>query len=307
MRQLAQSHVSRRRFLKATGSAVLVLSLTRLGYQAVRSQGGASAQVTGEEVVYRTWEDLYRRKWSWDKVTYGTHLVDCYPGSCSWRVYTKDGVVWREEQAAKYPQIEDGVPDMNPRGCQKGACFSHVMYGPERLRYPLKRAGERGEGNWQRISWDQALTEIADAIVDTINENGPETLLFEFGSGEGGSIHGSVPAWRLVRYLGGTALDHNALIGDYNVGLYETFGKFQFVSSVDDWYNADLILIWHMNPVYTQHPLRPLPQGGALRRQLRGLHLARPQRLGHPRRPVGARRAGHRRRPGPGHVQAHHR
>jgi hypothetical protein len=54
--------------------------------------------------------------------------------------------------------------------------------------------------------------------------------------------------------LGGVVLDHNALIGDYNVGLYETFGKFQFVSSVDDWYNADLILIWHSNPVYTKIP-----------------------------------------------------
>src|SRR3972149_4028806 len=139
VRQLAKAKLSRRRFLQATGSTVLALSLTRLGYQAAGSGGTASAQDAGEEVVYRTWEDGYRKKWRWDKVTYGTHLVDCYPGSCSWRVYTKDGVVWREEQAAPYPQIEDGVPDMNPRGCQKGGCFSDVMYGAERLLFPLKR------------------------------------------------------------------------------------------------------------------------------------------------------------------------
>jgi DMSO reductase family type II enzyme molybdopterin subunit len=255
LRQIVQGQVSRRRFLKATGSAVLVLSLTRLGYQAVRSKDSASAQVaTGEEVIYRTWEDVYRQKWRWDKVTYGTHLVDCYPGSCSWRVYTKDGVVWREEQACQYPQIEDGVPDMNPRGCQKGACFSQVMYGAERLPYPLKRVGERGSGRWQRISWDQALTEVADGLLDAVQEGGPESIMFEFGPGEGGVVHGALPAWRLIRLMGATTLDNNSLVNDYNFGLGITFGKYAFVSSVDDWYKADLVLVWHMNPVITKIP-----------------------------------------------------
>lgn len=255
MRKVVSSKVSRRRFLQATGSAVLVLSLTRLGYEAVRSGGGTSAQdAVEEEVIYRTWEDVYRKKWRWDKVTYGTHLVDCYPGSCSWRVYSKDGVVWREEQAAEYPQIEDGVPDMNPRGCQKGGCFSEVMYGAERLLYPLRRIGERGSGRWQRITWDQALTDVADGLLDAIDEGGPESVIFEFGSGEGGTVHGSVPPWRLIRLMGATTLDNNALTTDYNFGLGITFGKYAFVSSVDDWFKADLILIWHMNPVVTRIP-----------------------------------------------------
>jgi DMSO reductase family type II enzyme molybdopterin subunit len=254
VRPLAKARVSRRRFLQGTGGAALALSLTRLGYQAARPGAIASAQATGEEVVYRTWEDVYRKKWRWDKVTYGTHLVDCYPGSCSWRVYSKDGVVWREEQAAQYPQIEEGVPDMNPRGCQKGGCFSDVMYGSERLLYPLKRVGERGSGRWKRISWDQALTEVADGLLDAIQEGGPESIIFEFGSGEGGTVNGSVPAWRLIRLMGGTTLDNNALTTDYNFGLGATFGKYAFVSSVDDWYKADLVLIWHMNPVMTRIP-----------------------------------------------------
>jgi DMSO reductase family type II enzyme molybdopterin subunit len=243
-------HISRRTFLTGAGGAVLALSLTRLGVRLASTQ---------EEVVYtyypyRGWEDLFRTKWTWDKVTWGTHLVDCYPGGCSWRVYTKDDVVWREEQSGVYPSIEDGVPDMNPRGCQKGACFSRVMYGAERLKYPLKRAGERGEGKWQRITWDEALTEIADAMLNAIEESGPETIIYEFGSGEGGSVNGPQPAWRLMRQIGGTTLDSNGLTSDFNVGIYQTFGKFQFVSSVDDWFHADLILIWHMNPVYTRIP-----------------------------------------------------
>ena len=162
--------ISRRRFLQGTaGAAVLALSMNQLACW----PGTARRLLTPDIVPYRSWEDLYRRKWTWDKITYGTHLVDCYPGSCSWRVYTKQGVVWREEQAATYPQIESDIPDMNPRGCQKGACFSRVMQGAERLRYPLKRAGERGEGKWLHISWDEALTEIADAIVDTLQGERP--------------------------------------------------------------------------------------------------------------------------------------
>jgi len=241
--------VSRRTFLKGTGAAVAALGLSRLVPLPSFDQVVAASART-----YSSFEDLYRQKWTWDRVTWGTHLVDCYPGSCSWRVYTKDGVVFREEQGAQYPQIEDRVPDMNPRGCQKGGCFSEVMYGPERITYPLKRTGPRGSGQWQRISWDEALTSIADGLLDAIESQGPESIIHEFGSGEGGVVHGAIPSWRLTRLLGGTVLDSNGLTSDFNVGLYETFGKFQFASSIDDWYHADLILLWHMNPVYTRIP-----------------------------------------------------
>ncbi len=244
--------ISRRTFLAGAGGVGVALGLTRLGFRLA---------ATAQDVVYTYypytgWEDIYRKKWTWDKVTWGTHLVDCYPGGCSFRVYTKDNIVWREEQSAIYPCIEDGVPDMNPRGCQKGSSFSRVMRGDERLKYPLKRAGERGEGKWQRITWDQALGEIADAMLDAIQDenSGPETIIHEFGGGEGGLVHGSTPSWRLMRLIGGTTLDSNALNSDFNVGIYQTFGKFQFVSSVDDWFHADLILVWHMNPVYTRIP-----------------------------------------------------
>ena len=91
-------------------------------------------------------------------------------------------------------------------------------------------------------------------MLDAIQEAGPETIIYEFGSGEGGSVNGAQPAWRLMRLIGGTTLDSNGLTSDYNVGLYQTFGKFNFCSSIDDWFHSDLILIWHMNPLYTRIP-----------------------------------------------------
>jgi len=228
----------------------LALYLSRLA----PIKGPAALRRFEGDVWYRNWEDLYRDKWRWDKVTWGTHLVDCYPGSCLYRVYVKDNIVWREEQAGHCPIVEECTPDMNPRGCQKGAGFSQVLAGPERLRYPLRRAGPRGSGRWQRITWDEALTAIADAVLDAARQAGPETVIYEFGSGEGGVVHGSAPGWRLMRLIGGTVLDSDALTSDFNVGIYQTFGKFQFVSSIDDWFHSDLILIWHANPLYTRIP-----------------------------------------------------
>ncbi len=241
------ARVSRRQLLKGAGALAVGLTLSRLEL----GRGSVSAQIPP---TYQVFEDLYRNKWRWDKVTWGTHLNDCYPGSCSFRVYTKEGIVWREEQAALYPVIDKSVPDFNPRGCNKGACFSRVTYGGERLKYPLRRVGERGSGRWERISWDEALTEIADALIEAGSTTGPESLIYEFGSSEGGVIHGATPGWRLSRLLGATVLDAISGSSDFNVGLYETFGKYNFVSSADDWFNADVTLVWHMNPLYTRIP-----------------------------------------------------
>ncbi len=242
--------LTRRQFLQMSGLGIAVLSLERLAL--------AAAEPAGEPQLpaippYRAWEDVYRRKWTWDKITKGTHCVDCYPGGCSWNVYSKDGIVWREEQAARYPVIEPGVPDMNPRGCQKGGTFSQVMYGAERIKYPLKRVGPRGSGKWKRIGWEEALAEIADAMITAMTEVGPESIVFEIGPGNAG-IFQVLSLGRFAALLGATTLDVDGLIGDFNVGNYITFGKFQHCSSHDDWFHADLILIWHMNPLYTRIP-----------------------------------------------------
>ncbi len=241
---------TRRQFLKATGASVLMLSLNSLGF--LGGEAHATEKVI-EDWDYSKWEDLHRKEWTWDKVTFGTHLVDCYPGNCLWRVYTKDGVVFREEQAAKYPVVDPTGPDFNPRGCQKGAAYSHMMYNPDRLKYPMKRVGERGSGKWKRLSWDQALTEIAEGMVDAMEEQGPESIICEVGPGNGGFLH-VIPVSRLGVFIGGINLDINSTIGDFNRGVYESIGKFQFMDSVDGWFFGKLLLIWHMNPVYTRIP-----------------------------------------------------
>jgi DMSO reductase family type II enzyme molybdopterin subunit len=142
--------------------------------------------------------------------------------------------------------VEAGIPDMNPMGCQKGASWSHCHFSPDRVTQPLKRVGERGEGKFKPVSWDEALTDIADAMLDAIQEQGAESILTLLTPEPG--------AWtaRLFAQLLGTpTTDGNAEFHDFSPGYHITWGLFNPVSTMDDWFLADLTLIWHANPVYT--------------------------------------------------------
>ena len=153
-----QHQLSRRTFLK--GGLALTLGFSRFA----SADAAAVARQLMHGVEYKSSEDLYRKKWVWDKVAYGSHSNACSPAGCLWHVYSRNGIVWREEQAAKHPFKNAKYPDFNPMGCQKGCGFSQVLHGSERIKYPLKRAGKRGEGKWERITWDQALGDI-DAVL----------------------------------------------------------------------------------------------------------------------------------------------
>jgi len=198
--------------------------------------------------------DRYRDKWRWDSVAWATHCVDCYPGSCMYHIYMKDGKVAFEEVAGSARKIFADVPDKNPMGCQKGATWSRTLYGEERVRYPLRRAGERGSGSWERVSWDDALGDIAEKMLDVIEQSGPESIIHEMTPAEGGTMAVWPTQRLLVNLLGGVATDVNAVINDFQPGHYITWGKFNPASNAGTEMRTKLRLIWHCNPVYTQIP-----------------------------------------------------
>ncbi len=201
----------------------------------------------------KPWAEAYRDRWKWDKIAWGTHCVDCYPANCPYRVYVRDGKVVREEPGGTYEVVEEGVPDMNPAGCQKGASWSQMLDGKERVLHPLRRAGERGEGKWKQVSWDEALTEIADAMLDAIQESGPESIVRIGTPGQGGTQSISLAGGVLSR-LGATHTDVQAEINDFSPGIYTTFGRFDPCASNDDWFHSELLLIWANNPAYSSIP-----------------------------------------------------
>ena len=210
---------------------------------------------SARKISYGDYSDVYREKWTWDKVVKGTHYSNCGYQRCAWNIYVKDGIVWREEQAADYEEINSDLPDFNPRGCQKGGCYSDRMYDQSRLTAPLKRVGERGGGSWKRVSWDEAITDIADRVIDAMmsEEDGPGSVYWDLGSSSSNGCHG-MGVVRTGYLLDTPILENTTEMGDHAPGVPVTTGKLIATSSMDDLCNADLILIWGGNPNFTHIP-----------------------------------------------------
>ncbi|MDM7917187.1 MAG: molybdopterin-dependent oxidoreductase, partial [Candidatus Eisenbacteria bacterium] len=245
--------IDRRGFLKvgAAGAGIGIL-----GFLGRPTRALESFQVVDVDPLrtypYRGWENLYRGRFTYDKVVRSTHSANC-TGSCSWKVYVKDGIMLREEQAADYPRISQDVPDYNPRGCQKGACFVEYVYGAQRLKYPLIRAGERGEGKWRRASWDEALEQIASKLLDNIYQHGPDTNTF-FSVIPAMSPVSFSAGSRLAHYIGGVFCSFYDWYCDLPPGEPITWGVQTESCECADWFHAKHIVLWGSNINATRIP-----------------------------------------------------
>ena len=196
--------------------------------------------------------------WKWDECKWGTHRVNCLPGGCPFRVYSRDGRVIREEISCTYPNFSDSrftVPDFNPRGCQKGQQHSRAMYGPDRVLHPMKRSGERGAGKWEPISWEQAFAEIGDKLAGVIQKYGPQSLIDEHCSNGASVIRGGAEGTvgAITSLLGGVSYDTDALGCDFNRGQYLTFNQYHHTAGIEALFLPDPLFVLS-NPVYANIP-----------------------------------------------------
>jgi nitrate reductase alpha subunit len=109
--------------------------------------------VTNED---RSWENSYRSRWQHDKIVRSTHGVNC-TGSCSWKIYVKNGLVTWETQQTDYPRTRRDLPNHEPRGCPRGASYNPV---PNVLTSPLSlsHTGKPGDGVTYPSGCEQRLT-----------------------------------------------------------------------------------------------------------------------------------------------------
>lgn len=239
----------RRRFLKqSVAAAAAALSLKYMPREAL-----AQATSSPSGIAYRHWEDLMRKKWTWDRVVRGSRGINC-TGHCAFNIYVKKGIVWREEQQGEYGRSGEDTPDYGPRGCQKGIRHSKYMYGNQRVLYPMKRVGERGEGKWQRISWDQAISEIADKFIEHASQSGPDSISFAMGTA---LIVKRASFSALFRFANSTGIvmpETFAGVGDLPVGAYMTLGTSLPGDSMAAVYKSKCVLVWAANPAATRIP-----------------------------------------------------
>ena len=120
--------------------------------------------------------------------------VNC-GGNCVFQWHSKDGkVVYMES---------DNTGDINlqARACLRGRSMRRWLNSPDRLLYPMKRVGKRGEGKFEQISWDEAIQTIADKLKYTIDTYGNDAIYVNYATGMY-SATGN-PSSRLLNLLGG--------------------------------------------------------------------------------------------------------
>lgn len=254
--------INRRKFVAYAGATTATLAYGPFpdGYAFTtdnsvdRPENAGSSKVPTADVNDLAYHDRYRNKWTWDGVVKTTHTTNCGSShSCAFNVYTKDGRVVREEQLSHYPQVKKGIPDANPKGCQKGCSYSELMYSKPRVTEPLKRVGERGAGEWEKISWEQALTEIAEKMVAVIKDNDPGSIVLDGGSNAFAVTTGNAMQ-AFSDLFDAVSLDAGAEVGDEQQGVALTYGDGGGGPSIDDVFYSDLLFIWGGNPTYTQIP-----------------------------------------------------
>ena len=229
---------------------------------------------------------FYRQRWNHDRVVRSTHGVNC-TGSCSWRVYVRDGVITWEHQDVDYPTTGPDFPEYEPRGCPRGAAFSWYTYSPTRIRYTYVRGvlldmyreskarlgdpvlawrdivedpqkakaykSARGKGGLIRASWDEAMEIATAAHVYTTKRYGPDRMA-------GFSV---IPAMSMISYgagsrfyelMGGTMLSFYDWYADLPMASPQVFGDQTDVPESGDWFNADYLIMWGSNIPQTRTP-----------------------------------------------------
>ncbi|WP_257182972.1 DMSO/selenate family reductase complex A subunit [Corynebacterium cystitidis] len=177
---------------------------------------------------------------------------------CPLKLQVEDGRVTR---VLPEDEGDNEIGSQQIRACVRGRSIRHRIYNPDRLKTPLKRkpGTERGAGEWEEISWDQALDEIADKMKQLISDYGNESIYLSYGTGTiGGTIARSwppveTPFARLMNLIGGY-LNHYS---DYSTAQITAaypyhYGDWVTSNSFDDVKNSKLQVMFGNNPLETR-------------------------------------------------------
>jgi nitrate reductase alpha subunit len=264
----------------------LAAALVRAGRHFRKGEVSADLR-TLHQVGGRDADSFYRDRWSHDKVVRSTHGVNC-TGSCSWKVYVKDGIITWESQQTDYPSVGPDRPEYEPRGCPRGAAFSWYTYSPTRVRYPYVRGvllqlfreakarhggdpvlawqeivsdpalarqykSARGKGGLVRATWAEAVELAAAAHVHTIKAFGPDRVA-GFSPIPAMSMVSHAAGARFYALLGAPMLSFYDWYADLPVASPQVFGDQTDVPESGDWWDASYLVMWGSNVPVTRTP-----------------------------------------------------
>lgn len=174
-------------------------------------------------------------------------------GRCQIKGQVKDGVLTSFITDNEGPDTPD---NLQARACLKGRAQRQRLYHPDRLKYPMKRVGERGEGKWEQISWEEALDTTATELRRIIDQYGNESVYFIYASGVGGAYNQSYmggPSGKLLNSLGGyLSFYGNYSQANYMYAIPYMFGSPYGGSSPTTFADAKLLVMFGDNPASTR-------------------------------------------------------
>ncbi len=207
---------------------------------------------------------------------------DC-PDTCATLVDVRDGRAVGFRGDPDHPFTQGWL-------CAKVRPYLDRVYAPDRLQYPLRRAGAKGSDEWVRISWDEAIAEIADRWQGIIAAHGPAAIVPYSFSGTLGLLQGSVAAVRFWKRMGATETDGSLCGIAAETAVKLTVGA-SWAPDARDVRHSKLILVWGHNPASTSPHFMPFLRDA----QRAGAHVV----VIDPRRTTTARSADEHLRPRP--------
>ena len=177
------------------------------------------------------------------KIIRTTTAFDC-GGRCPLRVHVEDGKITRVESD------DYEIEDEQLRACLRCRALRQYVYHPKRLKYPLKRDGPKGSGKFKRISWEEALSEVANKLKEVKKKYGNSSIFLATGGGYLGALHDGMFAMiRLLTQFGGFSTHYGNVSSEGAVYATQTQYLSPFVGhSRTDLLNSKLIIMWGWDP-----------------------------------------------------------
>lgn len=177
------------------------------------------------------------------KIVRTTSTFDC-GGRCPIKLHVKNNTIIRVEG----DDLDN--PDQQLRTCLRCRAYRKYVHHPERLMYPQKRVGEKGQGKFERISWDDALDILAQKLKDTKDTYGNQSILLALGGAYlAGFHHGGLAASRLLNQFGGYTTHYGNISSEGAVWASLTqYGSVMVGNSREDMLNSRLIILWGWDP-----------------------------------------------------------
>ncbi|WP_159564600.1 DMSO/selenate family reductase complex A subunit [Budvicia diplopodorum] len=233
------------------------MSLSRRAFVQTSAIGGLAVAAGGVSLpfgranaqsVAASGDDAVKTVWSACTVNCGSR--------CPLRMHVVNGEIKYVETDNTGDDVYQALPQV--RACLRGRSMRRRIYNPDRLKYPMKRVGKRGEGKFKKISWEEAYDDIANNLKRIIKDYGNEAVYVQYATGTlGGTVTRSWPPGnsliaRLMNCCGGYLNHYNTYsTAQIATGLGYTYGS-SAGNSTSDIENSKLVVMFGNNPAETR-------------------------------------------------------